>query len=94
MARQVLNDPISDTPTPSSANPIDGMEQARALARRYLPDEVKFLAALAFGRDTEASLHSRFLAANLLATIAGVIPQATPSPPQLNDAGNGSGQRD
>jgi hypothetical protein len=92
MLRKVIDDQISDTPMPSSATPVDGMEQARALARRYLPDEVKFLAALAFGKDTEASLHSRFLAANLLATIAGVIPQATPTAPQLNDAGDGSGR--
>jgi hypothetical protein len=94
MGKQVFDESVSDTPTPSSATPIDGMEQARTLARRYLPDGVRFLAALAFGKDTEASLHSRFLAANLLATIAGVIPQATPTAPQIDSAGDGSARRD
>ena len=68
-------------PVPSSASAPDGVESARAKARRYLPDAVDFLAAIAFAVDSEAALHTRMLAAKEIVSIAGAIPQATPSPP-------------
>jgi hypothetical protein len=69
------------TPPPSSVSPTDGMEEARALGRRYLPDLVRSWAAIALGEDSEASLHTKFLAGNAIASIAGAIPQPTPTPP-------------
>ena len=68
-------------PVPSSASAPDGVERARVKARRYLPDAVDFLAAIAFVQDSEAALHTRMLAAKEIVSIAGAIPQATPSPP-------------
>jgi hypothetical protein len=65
------------------------MEEGRTLARQYLPDLVKLLAAIALGKGSEASLHSKFLAANAIANIAGVIPQATPVAPSHEGTGNG-----
>jgi hypothetical protein len=68
-------------PPPSTAYAADGMDGARELARRYLPDAVRLLAGIALAPDSEAPLHSRMLAAKELVAIAGVIPQATPTPP-------------
>lgn len=78
-------------PSPSSDSPTDGMEDGRTLARRYLPDLVRLYAGIALGQDTEASLHTRFLAANALAGIAGAIPQATPTAPSFDGPSNGTG---
>jgi len=72
---------VPKVPIPSSASAPDGVERARAKARRYLPDAVDFLAAIAFAADSEAALHTRMLAAKEIVPIAGAIPQATPSPP-------------
>jgi len=68
-------------PTPSSASAPDGVERARIRARRYLPDAVDFLAAIAFAPDSEAALHTRMLAAKEIVSIAGGVPQLSPSPP-------------
>jgi hypothetical protein len=68
-------------PAPSAAHAGDGMELARELARRYLPDTVRLLAGIALAPDTEAGLHTRMMCARSLVEIAGVIPQATPEPP-------------
>jgi hypothetical protein len=57
------------------------MELAREEARRYLPNTVPMLAAIAFSPDSEAGLHTRQLCTKQIADIAGVIPQATPSTP-------------
>jgi hypothetical protein len=91
MAKQPLETEPT-TPTPSTESPSDGMTEARSLARRYLPDDVRLLAAIAFGKDTEAGLHTRMLAAKAIVDIAGVIPQATPTAPSYEGAGNGGGQ--
>jgi hypothetical protein len=69
------------------------MERARALARCYLPDTVRLLAGIALAPDSEAALHSRMLAAKTIVEIAGVIPQATPAPPNER-AGDGGGEPD
>jgi hypothetical protein len=76
-------------PPPSSTLAPEGMERARALARCYLPDTVRLLAGIALAPDSEAALHSRMLAAKTIVEIAGVIPQATPSPPKerVDDGG-------
>jgi hypothetical protein len=81
-------EPLPRTPAPSAANAKDGMELAQERARRYLPDWVNVCAALALSPDSEAKLHTRFLAGHELSTIAGVIPQSLPSLP-LHDATNG-----
>jgi hypothetical protein len=80
---------VPATPEPSSACALEGMERARAMARRYLPDAVHLLAGMAFGSDCEAALHTRMLCAKEIVTIAGVIPQATPAPPPYEEAGDG-----
>jgi hypothetical protein len=82
-------EPTPTTPSPSAASPTDGMEEARALARRYLPDLVQLWAGIALGRDTEAGLHTRFLAGKAISDVAGVVPQATPTAP-LFDGRSGS----
>jgi hypothetical protein len=65
------------------------METGRDLARRYLVDCVKLLAATAFGRDSEAALHTKVLAAARIFTVAGIAPQAAPAPPPYEGTGNG-----
>jgi hypothetical protein len=77
-------------PPPSSTAAPEGMENTRALARRYLPDAVRLLASIAFAPDSEAALHTRMLCAKEIVTIAGVIPQATPSPPPYETASDSS----
>jgi hypothetical protein len=51
------------------------MENAKELARRYLPNAVELLAAVAFGDDNPASLHSRVIAAKEIITVAEILPQ-------------------
>jgi hypothetical protein len=84
---------------PAFSMALQGMEEGRALARRYLVNVVRLQAAIAFGKNTEAGLHTRMLAAKSIADIAGAVPQSTPiaplldSPPALPPHGNGnSGQ--
>ena len=92
MIKQLLETDLTPTtPTPSADSPSDGMTETRALARRYLPDAVRFLAGLAFAKDSEAALHTRFLAAKQIVEIAGVIPPATPVAPSYEGAGNTGG---
>jgi hypothetical protein len=81
---------VSPAPPPSAESPSDGLLQGRGLARRYLADVVRLWAGIALGKDTEASLHTRFLAGNAIANVAGAIPQPTPSAPLAGDgAGDG-----
>ncbi|HKD25743.1 MAG TPA: hypothetical protein VKC66_07475 [Xanthobacteraceae bacterium] len=74
-------DRVPHVPPPSAAHAPDGMESARELARRYLPDTVRLLAGIALAPDSEAALHTRMMAAKDIVAIAGVIPQATPTAP-------------
>jgi hypothetical protein len=78
------------SPPPSAQTPSGGAEEGRALARQYLPDAIRFLAALAFGKDSEAPLHTRALCARQIIEVAGVIPQAVPTAPPQEVAGNGA----
>jgi hypothetical protein len=39
-------------PSPSSTSASEGMERARALAPRYLPDAARLLAGIAFALDS------------------------------------------
>jgi len=70
-------------PKPTAATSIDGIEEGRSLGRQYLPDLVKLLAGIALAPESEASLHTRFLAANALIGIAGVLPQPMPLAPSV-----------
>jgi hypothetical protein len=82
-------------PDPLSASPRDGMEGARALARRYLLNAVRLHAGIAFAPDSEAPLHTKMLSAKEIAAIAGAIPQATPTPPHPHDEDDdGANRRD
>ncbi len=81
---------VPSAPAPSSTSAPEGMERARALARRYLPDAARLLAGIAFAPDSEAALHTRMLCAKEIVAIAGVIPQATPAPPPYGGAGDSS----
>ena len=83
---------VPSAPAPSAASAVDGMESTRALARCYLPDAVRLLAGIAFAPDSEAALHAKMLCAKELVAIAGVIPQATPAPPQPHDEDGGGGE--
>ena len=47
---------LPETPSPSSTSAPEGMEHARALARRYLPDLVRLHAGIALATDSEAAL--------------------------------------
>jgi hypothetical protein len=80
--------PLSVDP-PLSATANEGMEEGRALARRYLANVVKLQAAIAFGHNSEAGLHTRMLAAKSIADIAGAIPQSTPTAPSFESHGSG-----
>lgn len=80
---------VPTAPEPSATSAPEGMEQARVLARRYLPNTVRLLAGIALGPDSEAALHTKMLAAKQIMELAGVIPQATPAPPHER-AGDGS----
>jgi hypothetical protein len=80
---------VPSAPAPSAASAVDGMESTRALARRYLPDAVRLFAGIAFSSDSEAALHTKMLCAKEIVAIAGVIPQATPTPPQPHDEDGG-----
>ena len=81
---------VPAAPSPSAASPAEGMENTRAMARRYLPDAVRLLAGIAFGADSEASLYNKYLAAKEIVAIAGAIPQATPAPPPYEGTGDSS----
>ena len=72
---------LPPSPSPSATTASDGMERARERARCFLPDTVELLAGIALSPDSEAALHTRMLCAKQLVDIAGVIPQATPTPP-------------
>jgi hypothetical protein len=85
---------VPEVPAPSSSSASDGLERGRAMARRYLPDAVKFLAAVGFSPDCEAALHTRVMAVKEIVSMAGAIPQAVPSAPLLPTdalAGDGHG---
>jgi hypothetical protein len=86
---------VPEVPIPSSSSAPDGMERGRARARQFLPDAVDFLAAIGFSPDSEAPLHTRVMAVKEIVSIAGAIPQATPSPLGLvTDARVGNGRED
>ena len=82
-------DHVPTAPSPSAASAAEGMENTRAMARRYLPDAVRLLAGVAFAPDSEAALYTMLCAKEIVA-IAGVIPQATPAPPPYEGAGDSS----
>ena len=73
---------LPEAPSPSATSAPDGMERARALARRYLPQLVRLHAGIALSPDSEAALHTRMLAAKEIRELAGGIPQTAPPPPQ------------
>ena len=79
-------DHVPTAPSPSAASAAEGMENTRALARRYLPDAIRLLAGVAFGPDREAALYTRVLCAKEIVALAGAIPQATPAPPPYQGA--------
>ena len=81
---------VPTAPLPSAASPAEGMENTRAMARRYLPDAIRLLAGVAFAPDSEAALYTRVLCAKEIVAIAGVIPQATPAPPPYVGASDNS----
>jgi hypothetical protein len=49
-------EPVPAAPLPSAASAPEGMENTRALARRYLPDAVRLFAGIAFAPDKAAQL--------------------------------------
>ena len=83
---------VPAAPVPLAKTATDGVEDARQIARMYLPDSVRLLASIALSKDSEAALHTRMLCAKEIVAIAGVLPQPTPSPPQPQDEGGDAGE--
>ena len=83
--RSTHSEHVPSAPAPSAASAVDSIESTRSLARCYLLDAVRLLAGIAFAPDSEAALHTKMLCAKEIVAIAGVIPQATPAPPQPHD---------
>ena len=73
-------------PEPSTASEREGMQWGQELARRYLPEDVRLAAAIAFG-DSNATMWTRLQAARLIAQIAGAIPETIPG--EATQAGDG-----
>ena len=92
MARRPSDHPqrVPLPPEPSSASAAEGMELAREMARRYLPDLVRLHAGIALGSNSEALLHTRMLSAKEIRELAGGgLPQTAPAPPTPQDDGSG-----
>jgi len=60
---------VDEAPKPSAVDAAAGIEAARSLAARYLPDATKLLAAIAFGKSTP-KVHTRMVAAGYLIRVA------------------------
>jgi hypothetical protein len=92
MAKKPFDKRLPETPSPSATSAPEGMERARVMARRYLPDLVRLHAGIALAPDSEAALHTRMLAAKEIRELAGGIPQTAPPAPQPQDEdGDGDG---
>jgi hypothetical protein len=85
---------VPQAPPPSAKSAADGVTEARARARMFLPNALDLLASVAFSPTSEAALHTRLLAAKQIVEIAG-IPQPPPAAPPYggsgDEAGNSSG---
>jgi len=96
MARSLSDRPqrVPLPPEPSSATAAEGMELAREIARRYLPDLVRLHAGIALGSNSEALLHTRMLSAKEIREVAGGgLPQTAPAaPPSPQDDGGNGGE--
>jgi hypothetical protein len=85
---------VPPAPPPSAASARDGVELGRERARRYLPDLVDLLAAIALGSDSEAPLHSRMMSAKAIVDLAGSVPQPIPTlPPGAADGRPQAGEQ-
>jgi hypothetical protein len=81
---------LSAPPPPSAADGQDGIAAAREKAKRYLPDLIDLLAAIALGPG-DSSPHTRFCAAREIAALAGALPSPIPQLPVANELSrNGS----
>ena len=72
---------VPPAPSPSASCAADGVSVGREKARRFLPDCVDLLAAIALSPSSEAPLHSKMMSAMRITDIAGAIPQPTPTLP-------------
>jgi hypothetical protein len=75
-------------PEPSASSAPAGVENTRAMARRYLPDVLGLFVNIALGKDdNESALHTRMLCAKEIVNLAGVLPPTTPQlPPPSHEA--------
>jgi hypothetical protein len=85
---------LPEAPSPSATSAPEGMERARALARRYLPELVRLHAGIALSPNSEAALHTRMLAAKEIRELAGGIPPTAPPAPQPQDGEGGDADGD
>ena len=83
---------IPAAPEPTTESTQEGLERARALGRRFLPDVVKLLAGVALSPESDAGLHTRVMAAKEIVAIAGGVPQPIPPPPPPQDWFSDSGE--
>lgn len=83
-------EPVPAAPAPAAATAIDGMAVGREEARRYMPNNVRLWAAVAFSPDAEVSLWTRVQASRLIAEAAGEIQPRMPTlPPHYEAASDG-----
>jgi hypothetical protein len=80
VAKRLETDLTPSTPPPSAQTPTVGVEEARALAKRYMTDAVRLLAGIAFAPDSEAGLHTKMLACKQLIEVAGIAPPTPVAP--------------
>ena len=80
--------PPPKPPPPSAAFPQDGMERAKAIEQRYLPDLALMNAGIALGDHADASLHTRMMAGKELREIAMGVPPTVPLAPPPHSEGN------
>jgi len=76
-------------PAPSSASAQEGVADGRELAGRYWCDLVALNAAIAFGSPSEATLHTRVMAAKEIRELAaGVLPSSPAFEPAAATGGD------
>ena len=83
--------PPPHPPPPSAPSPRDGLERARAILHRYLPDLVHMNIGIALADHTDASLHTRMMASKEVREAVSGAPPSVPLAPPPRDETDGGG---